>query len=507
MFSEIIKILMLGTSNMEKLPDGIFDELRDLGFVIDQNKDAPSQILEALAIYAPLLKAAKKIPSLNSADLNLSKANPENLIPCPTKASQIFQKIYHAEYFELLESFLAILKAKNWRISEEQLPELLDIGAKHKSLSTIIAAVSGERAKWLAGFNAEWQYILQLSDIDNIDFNLASRSERVAFLINLRKKNPEKAIELISNTWKDEDFQTKLEYLKTLGIASGFYDLPLLELAATESRKELRIEALKLLSSIPESSLTVFVSEFLDKNLFIDNATNGLVFNFEHISFSKTLAEYGFVDNFKALSEGKQANLMAQLIAAVPPSYWLLSRKLSFKTLLEAAFKNDFKSAWFWGLCSAAIKFNDKELQHEIHRFFYKNGDIKAMSFSFDPAFICSNLESDFHNKLCLAYLNKSEMLNHPFLFALLIQRQDWNDALSSSVLEKLKTLSLVQQSGYERYSIKVLDAAALNISDKLLSNCRDGWPEHPAFFWNKQLQIFFEIIDVRILISELKTA
>ena len=131
MFEELVKTLILGSSNMEQIPASLFDELRDLGYKFNPDKDKTEQLLEALAIYAPLVKGTALLPKLAETDL-LEKHREESLECCPREVVEIFVKVKKRDEIPLFQEFFILLIENNWRINEESLPDVLDLGIKQK---------------------------------------------------------------------------------------------------------------------------------------------------------------------------------------------------------------------------------------------------------------------------------------------------------------------------------------------------------------------------------------
>ena len=501
MFDEIVKTLILGSSNIEELPKSIFNELRDLGYHINSEKEKTEQLLEALAVYAPLLKAAILIPK--STESEFPKKHPEETLePCPEEASQLFIKIKAKEEFLLIEEFINLLLDNNWRISEELLPDLMDLGIKQKEFRKSISKIVGERGKWLVAFNPEWNYILENQLSADFDFMTASRRERIAYFSELRNSQATESIAFLSEIWKEEDAQSKVEFLKCLEISLGNQDLKLLELAVKDSRKEVRTAALALLMKIPDSFIELSFQEILNEIVKVEVLDQGLKIITDLISLDEKLNKIGIGEKLEIGNEFKANKSFAFLISAVPTNYWAEIRKIDFKTFLEASFQHQFKNALFWGLAKSLQTFPDLEMMTELQRFLFKKPEY--LNFSIDLKTFAAGPYEELFNKISIAYLNREKDLKQPMLQALLLKIRPWSDELSTKIYSNL--LALAEQNVlFDKYWVDLLYFASYNMNPALAKPFYAQWKESSPSAWDRQLKLFFEVLELRNEIRNLR--
>ncbi len=494
MFDEIVKTLILGSSNIEELPKSIFNELRDLGYHINSEKEKTEQLLEALAVYAPLLKAASLIPK--STESEFPKKHPEETLePCPEEASQLFIKIKAKEEFLLIEEFINLLLENNWRISEELLPDLMDLGIKQKEYRKSISKIVGERGKWLVTFNPEWNYVLENELSSDFDFMTASRRERIIYFTELRKTQASESVALLSEIWKEEDAQSKVDFLKCLEISLGNQDLKLLELAVKDSRKEVRTAALGLLMKIPDSFIVLSFQEILNEIVKVEALDQELKIKTDAKILDEKLHKIGIGEKLEIGNEFKATKSFAFLISAVPINYWISIRKIEFKTFLEASFQHQFRNALFWGLAKSLQTFPDLEMMTELQRFLFKKPE--HLNFSLDLKIFAAGPYEALFNKISIAYLNREKDLKHPMLEALLLKLRSWSDELSTKICSNL--LALAEQNVlFDKYWVDLLYFASYNMNPALAKPFNTHWKESSPSAWDRQLKLFFEVLELR---------
>src|SRR5690606_21253680 len=108
----------------------------------------------------------------------------------------------------------------------------------------------GKRGVWLAQFNNRWAFALGISfDYQNDEaFRLGAPKERTEFIQKMRAVEAQKALLLLESVWENEDYQSRADFLKTLLVGLSDADLPFIEAALEDKRKEVRSEAATLLA-------------------------------------------------------------------------------------------------------------------------------------------------------------------------------------------------------------------------------------------------------------------
>jgi hypothetical protein len=158
----------------------------------------------------------------------------------------------------LLAEWLDAAAAAGRRLPPELVPALLDAGRRHHPLRPLIAPVAGPLAGWLAAQRADWSYASSTapveSDVDDDRvWELGGIAHRVAYLGQLRRRDPARARELLEAAWDGEPPEDRAALLTALRIALSTADEPVLEWALDDRRRQVRDVALDLLGRLPGS--------------------------------------------------------------------------------------------------------------------------------------------------------------------------------------------------------------------------------------------------------------
>jgi hypothetical protein len=506
-FEILLKTLLLGSSNLSELQKDVFAELKEFGIEINEEKLTEEKILDALAAYAILRKAARVLDSFQG-ELPIA-AKSDELELCSDKASALLSQILKMEDERLLKGCLETISLLNQRVPEQYLPTLLDLGIKNLGIRNSLQSIIGKRGEWLAAFEPEWDYAEnKILDEDQV-FLFGKKKDRINLLKKMRLTEPEKALQLFENCWQEEDFQNRADFVKTLEINLSSSDLIFLEKTAKDGRKEVRTESVKLLSCLEDSSVVNFAKEQLLKFINIAKNPEGLSLSVNLKNKPEDWKEYGILENYKPLPEGEKANLFTQLIAIVPVSFWNSHWEVETKALLETAYMDKFCNMWFWGWAKSAVKFNDSAWITELHRFlFHLSKKEEASKIKFSPDFLFRGLDDDFFNKLALAYIrNENQALsndNSTTIILLLEEERKWSDELSNELINRLKSIAAKDNSYHSNRRI-LLKNAAYAVNPLLFEQFENGWPEQMGYAWQKELDNFKAVLQIRREIQTLK--
>jgi hypothetical protein len=502
MFDEIVKTLILGSSNLEELPKSVFNELRALGYDINSEKDNTEQLLEALAVYAALLKTSSTLPILNEKDC-LQKHPEEMLESGPNVLIALFEKVKSKEERLLLAEFFNLLVLKNWRIPEATLPDLLDLGIKQKDIRLSICKVIGERGKWLAEFNPDWNYVKENQLPEEKEFLTASRVQRLLYFTKLRAENPDEARKLLKEIWKNEDPKSKLEFIKCLEKNLSSKDLDVLELAVKDSSKDLSYEAIGHLIKIPDSFIVLSFQNYLLEIVQFESTAGELKIILDGKMLEQKLKKTDLNNRLDKNNDIREAKPLATILSIVPIKYWTEIRKIEFKSLLKAAFNHEFRNAWFWGFAKSLQVFPDNEMMTELHRFLFKKPE-KLNAIYLNPSIFVEGPYNKLFNKISLAYIRQEKNLKHPMTYILLCKIMPWSRELSTEFMNILMQES-EQSTTFEKYWTDLLYFASYNVDTELAANYKLQWMERNHSVWDSHLKIYFDVIDIRKELIELE--
>jgi hypothetical protein len=157
----------------------------------------------------------------------------------------------------LLAQWLAAAARHGGVAPPEALPELLDAGRRNAAIRPDLARVAGRRGAWLAGLREDWAWLLDEAPEtdDPAAWTDGTTGERVAYLVQLRARDPGAARDLLAGTWASESSEDRVRFLSVLETGLSPADDAFLDEALDDRRREVREAALDLLRRLPGSSL------------------------------------------------------------------------------------------------------------------------------------------------------------------------------------------------------------------------------------------------------------
>jgi hypothetical protein len=369
--------------------------------------------------------------------------------------------------------------------------------------------VLGKRGAWLAQFNNRWSFALDAAiDInDDEPFRLGSPKERTDYLQKIRLQKPKEALILIKSVWESEDYQSKADFIKVLNTNLSIEDLPFIETALEDKRKEVRTEAATLLALIPESSLVKRITAALSDWVNFNTKKKSLELELPD-SLSTDMKRDGVREHFQPLPEGKKANWLAQMISLVPPSHWAETWKMSIEDCLEMAINSDYRNVWWWGWSMAAKRLNDENWLLAIHRYILKNKPSGKKGLHFALDFLYQDLHNELFNLLAWEYLQKDRNAllsdDHPVLTLLLQEFQTWEDKLAAEVIHRIQHVVSNDSAVFNWNQKTLLKRAAYAINPLLYNQLELGWPTELGYSWQSEVTNFLATLRFRKNIYEL---
>jgi hypothetical protein len=178
--------------------------------------------------------------------------------PFSMKATGYLERMLNQERTDLLAEFLEAIAQTGRRAALEQLPALLEQGAKVPHLRPAILPILGEQGRWLASLNPAWSY----AAVDPADWSslrsawqMADLHGRRALLIYLRQHDPAPGRQLLESTWKSEPDVSRRDLIRSLEMGLTLADEPFLERALDDRDATVRRKATELLAALPDSRL------------------------------------------------------------------------------------------------------------------------------------------------------------------------------------------------------------------------------------------------------------
>ncbi|MEV4250602.1 DUF5691 domain-containing protein [Streptosporangium canum] len=219
------------------------------------------ELLERAAVHTLRMRAGRR----PAGGEPLSVAPPEEQPTVSRAAADRLARILGGERPRLLAEWLETAAGHGYRISPHLLPELLDQGARDRSIRPHLGVLAGHRGRWLAGLNPAWSFLLEevtaaapagAGDAREV-WELGTSGDRRAHLAALRAAAPAEARRLLEATWEKETPDDRASFLEVLADRLSSDDEPFLEAALDDRRREVRHQAADLLTRLPDSRLAL----------------------------------------------------------------------------------------------------------------------------------------------------------------------------------------------------------------------------------------------------------
>jgi type IV secretory pathway TrbD component len=214
---------------------------------------------------AALLTAARRGGRRQERAEPLAAAEPDTVPAVGRAARRRLARMLGGEHPDLLAEWLAAVSGRGRRVPAQSLPALLHQGRRGSpagsELRRLVAAAGGARARWLAGLNPEWAFVLSYAPAGEEAWRLGGAAQRRGYLSALRARDPGAARELVEESWDAAGPDERVMFLDALAAGLSLADEPLLEGALDDRQARVRREAADLLAALPGSALAGRMAE------------------------------------------------------------------------------------------------------------------------------------------------------------------------------------------------------------------------------------------------------
>jgi hypothetical protein len=421
--------------------------------------------------------AAGAIPG--KATFTIPDCAQDDQIPvCPEKAVHVLAKIFDEEFRELLEEYLQVLLGNNYRLPPHYLPAVFEQGST-PALRKLIAASCGNRGLWLASQNPQWSWVGN-TVIRTPDWETGTLAERLDYLKQECRVDPQNAVALVTGVWNEESAETRVALLECFRNENVTCCEPLLETALVDKRKEVRRAAMDSLCRIQESSFTKkliaqirkYVSFTPQKKNALQKLFSGKKNRFEiqlPDSLDKDMERYGISQKLRQgecdFTGGEKAGWLFQMLELISPSVWFDTWSISAEELIDASQESEWNELLLESLTRASIRhcepywsaaiLNHAWIKAHSNRYF-------SLLLPFQPPQV---LESVFSSLLKDCATDQTSL---GMLLQLVLSDFKWTSQLSKNVISMLVPVLLqgTYQCSRELSSIAIhINRDALDVS------------------------------------------
>ena len=372
MDAALLKKAMLGTDKVHRVEDaadGRIDVLESL--TENLVTDSPSwRLLLKAGCYAVAHRAGY-LPEIVTDDLpDVSTNETRPAMPRPlAEVMRTIMKEYANEPFVGLY-FLKRLAESGLRFPFEMLPVFLELAAQRKLFkeqATILQPLFGNRGRWLAGQNENWQWLLDAANTDSQSIEQCEAIwfegtfvQRESALRQIRQSNSARSRELLAETWKNEKPEHREKFLQVFEHGLCGKDIPFLNEAAKDRSKSVKQSAMLFLGHLPDSDYAKNALARVEPMIVASKSKWVGKKQLEIVppdTFTKDMKTEGFEEK-PPKGVGQRAWWLSQSLASVPVVHWETRFEMQPTELLKALCKDDFFLPLLHGLTVAALRFD-----------------------------------------------------------------------------------------------------------------------------------------------------
>jgi hypothetical protein len=335
---------------------------------------ADERLLLRAAAIAALYRRAGQLPP--QGQLSLVPASPLDQQPRSSRlCGDLLEQILASGRVPLLVEWAKLAAQRGVRVREELLPVLLGQQKAILPLRSHLLPVLGERGCWLAAQNPDWKAFARAEDLSA--WHDGQRKERLAFLNDLRARDPQAARELLAGGWPQETPADRAAFLPVLSVGISIEDEPFLESCLSDRRKEVRQAAAGLLARLPGSRLVQRMTARAQNMLrFRQGLLRSSIDVFIDDHPDENFTRDGLEETPPAsLPFGAKGWWLAQVLASTPPQTWTSLWGKRPASLLEMVRKHEWEDALLYGWSEAALRFQDGEWIDELFDYETRRGD------------------------------------------------------------------------------------------------------------------------------------
>lgn len=361
---ELIKVAIMGTGSQTLSDDlPLPKPIQPLADAIQQKgTDKEDKFLGLSSLLVNYYKAGRELPGVD--DIENKPAQEETKKTCSPEFSKLLKIILQKKINPLLNLWLEKCSSSNSIVEAEYIPELLEYSKKYSFMHKVLRNVIGNRGLWLASLNDSWSYVFAV--MDESLWETGKLEEREKLLFFLRETDPQKARELVEQTWKEEDLNTKLTFLSCFQQNLSLDDETFLEKRLDEKSNKVWEIAFDLLKSLPNSKLVEnswkILSSFIQldkKKSIVPSGKVRIQFNLPD-SIDEEIKNLNFrLGNRRDYT--KEENFLFELISITPPKNWEEEYDISKEKVLTEFNKRNTNKKYLDAFLEATILHRDLE--------------------------------------------------------------------------------------------------------------------------------------------------
>ena len=316
-----------------------------------------AQVLRASAVAAVLERAGwtpgARIRLSQSLTLPALPAAESRHAPQSVLLLTLMKDVLEHGPRDLLAPMFQRLNETGMRLSHELLVPALNEGRQSVELRTWLTPVLGERGRWLAALNPQWAYASGVQETANPEqiWQEGSIDQRVALLRDERARDASQARTRLEGSLKELSAKERAPMVMALEISLSIQDEPLLEKLLTDRSKEVRENAARLLSRLPQSAHSQRITVWLQAMLSQGSKGEWQIEPPEE--GHKDWERDGIALQPPAYIKGVKAWWLQQMVELAPLDFWMQQLGMTPEQLWEWSRRSDWKTALRQGWLAA----------------------------------------------------------------------------------------------------------------------------------------------------------
>lgn len=452
-------------------------------------EDSATRMLQSVALLGLYELAGRRVSDAKSASVALPNVHDQPA--CNVRAGGLLAQVLQGEYEFLLKDWCTLASGAGVRVPDELLPLFLErVSAHPAKLDRVLAEqVIGHRGRWLAAMNPAWRPAGTTQDHEAV-WKQGLQSERLAALESLRRIDPARALELVIQTWTEEQPDDRAAIVAQLRTGLSMEDEEFLESALEDKRKPVRLAAADLLAELPESRYAQRMAQRVRSLIEVHSRRRllrGAGFTLEiqlPKSVDSAMARDG-IENKRLQDMGQQAHALCQILDRAPLDAVLSEAQLAPADLVALAKASEWKEALLRGWCGAAIRQRSGVWAQPILTAYvsdpdiFKGIDIERLAACLDPA---------TRESMALDQLRRKpdNLSQHPVIAILKGCDHAWSKELSVALLAAIKRYFGTQQAMYDHAFRKlVTQTFSRHMSVDICGDVPAGWNREDSA-WHK---------------------
>ncbi len=490
--SALSSLAILGTDRAA-LPPAL---LAQWGIPADQAPDV--QLAQVLVLERQSKRAGFVLPIWEAQ----AKVNPpQSQKNCSPRAARLLLQVLEGDYADALPEALDLLEESDQQFPPQSLPALIQRCVEQEKFREQLLPRIGNLGHWLIAQNPAWKK-LDTSHLEELDWDLATGTQRFLLLQHLRKANPEHALSLLAQSWESEALEWRAPLLLCLEIGLSKTDEPFLESCLQEKRRETRQAAAELLSVLPQSQLSTNYQSFLLTCLSLEKGRLQVKLPLE---LPEKWKQYGIESGGKGpFTQQQRSTWVEQLIRRVSPAFLREKFELEALTLCKVFFTQAPGDGWFSALCEAALQHQDETQLEAIVAHWLQNENASGWAGKLGKNLIQALPQASF-NRLLKNYLEKRSgpLEDGQFVtFLLRESTQSWNQELCMLIIRGFREYLSGKSNwsyGADHYT-GILHKLSYLCDVGVYTNLQHGWNADFVLYdrWREKIDRMMRVVRFR---------